>query len=256
MILKWWSCIRLCVWELRWLWRPSITPKWCWLVEPRNNVFEKVSIDLNHNNCHHHHCAVCAHQDDEWCCTEAEVLIPCFTTFSSQHLTSKLCKHSGPIKLDIILIMKDDILTTCPLKRFRKRKYELRGSISLCWKKNHLCPAEQKKVWKETGQGGLGRGKSANKDKDLNPISPMVTSTVYKARWSQKIIKEFRTRKKYNKSHHFIAGIYFSFPNQSKREDWWCALEENCTIWNGPRRYKFASKCVFSQWQFENALKS
>ena len=143
--------------------------------------------------------------------------------------------------------MRDDILTMCPLKRFWKRKYELRGSISLCWKKNHLCPAEQKKVWKETGQGGLGRGKSANKDKDLNPISPMVTSTVYPARWSQKIIKEFRTRQKYNESHHFTAGIYFSLPNQSKREDWWCALEENCTIWNGPRRYKFASNCVLSR---------
>ena len=128
MILKWWSCIRLCVWELRWLWRPSITPKWCWLEEPRNNVFEKVLIDYNHKKCHHHHYAVPAHQDDEWCCTEAEVLIPCFTTFSSQHLTSKLCKHSGPIKLDIILIMKDDILTTCPLKRFRKKK------IWVAWK--------------------------------------------------------------------------------------------------------------------------
>ena len=32
------------------------------------------------------------------------------------------------------------------------------------------------------GLGGLGRGKSANKDKDLNPISPMVTSPVY---WSR-----------------------------------------------------------------------
>ena len=75
----------------------------------------------------------------------------------------------------------------------------------------------------------------------------MVTSTVYPARSSQKIIKEFRTRKNYNKSHHFTAGVYFFLPNQSKREDWWCALEENCTIWNGPRRYKFASNCVFSR---------
>ena len=81
---------------------------------------EKVSIYRNHNNCHHHHCAVCAHQDDEWCCTEAEVLIPCFTTFSSQHLTSKLCKHSGPIKLDIIIIMTDDIYVS--IEKVQKKK--------------------------------------------------------------------------------------------------------------------------------------
>ena len=172
MFLKWWSCLRLCVWELRWLWRPSITPKWCWLEEPRNNVFEKVSIDHNHINCHHHHCAVCAHQDDEWCCTEAEVLIPCFTTFSSQHLTSKLCKHSGPIKLDIIIIMRDDILTTSPLKRFWKRKYEFRGSISLCWKKNHLCPAEQKRFERRQDRAALAVEKVPIKTKILIQFLP------------------------------------------------------------------------------------
>ena len=144
----------------------------------------------------------------------------------AQHLTSKLCKHSALIKLDVVIIMRDDILTLCPLKRFRKRKYEFRGSISLCWKKNHLCPAEQKKVWKETGQGGLGRGKSANKDKDLNPISPMVTSTVYPACWSQKIIKEFRTRKKYNESHHFTAGIYFFFAQPIKKRGLMLCIRE------------------------------
>ena len=36
----------------------------------------------------------------------------------AQHLTSKLCKHSALIKLAIIIIMRDDILTMCPLKRF------------------------------------------------------------------------------------------------------------------------------------------
>ena len=126
--------------------------------------------------------------------------------------------------------MRDDILTTCPLKRFRKRKYEfLRGSISLCWKKNHLCPAEQKKVWKETGQGGLGRGKSANKDKDLNPISPMVTSTVYPACWSQKIIKELiQNKKKLQRVTSFHSWDLFLLcpTNRKERIDYVCIRGE------------------------------
>ena len=133
------------------------------------------------------------------------------------------------------------------LEKVQKKKIWVPWKYFSLLKEKSSLSSGAKKVWKETGQGGLGRGKSANKDKDLNPISPMVTSTVYPARWSQKIIKEFRTRKKYNKSHHFTAGVYFFLPNQSKREDWWCALEENCTIWNGPRRYKFASNCVLSR---------
>ena len=55
----------------------------CGARKPSLWIFFTIYKNRNNRRRHRHHCAVCAHQDDEWFAPKRKFWFPCFTTFSS-----------------------------------------------------------------------------------------------------------------------------------------------------------------------------